>query len=88
VAPQKMTLALRVVAAINERSRTAEQDIAALRSFEDGRGVHNLDGIACSIIGRARAQMEAERGKGFSKAAAFGCPSSLHWAIEACGVYL
>jgi hypothetical protein len=56
VGPEKMTLALRVLTAINERRRPAEQDIAALRSFEDGRGVPNLDEIACSIIESALAQ--------------------------------
>ncbi len=86
--PEKMTLALRVLTAINERRRPAEQDIAVLRSFEDGHGLHNLDEIACSIIESALAQMKAERGKGLSKAAAFGCASSLRRAIEVCGVYL
>jgi hypothetical protein len=64
MAPEKMTLALRVLAAINERRRPAEQDIAVLRSFDHGLGVHNPDEIACSIIERALAQMKAERGKG------------------------
>jgi len=72
VAPEKMTLALRVLAAINERRRPAEQDISVLRSFADGRGVHNLDEIACSIIERALAQMKAERGKGLAYASSCG----------------
>jgi hypothetical protein len=88
VGPEKIILALRVLTAINERRRPAEQDIAVLRSFEDGHGLHNLDEIACSIIESALAQMKAERGKGLSKAAAFGCASSLRRAIEVCGVYL
>jgi hypothetical protein len=88
VGPEKIILALRVLTAINERRRPAEQDIAVFRSFEDGHGLHNLDGIACSYIESAQAQMKAERGKGLSKAAAFGCASSLRLALEVCGVYL
>jgi hypothetical protein len=88
VAPEKIILALRVLTAINERRRPAEQDIGALRSFEDGRGVHNPDEIACSIIESARAKIKEERGKALSKAAAFGCASSLRLVLEACGVYL
>ena len=67
MAPEKMTLALRVLAAINERRRPAEQDIAVLRSFEDGRGANNLDEIACSIIEHALAQMKAEGARTFRR---------------------
>ena len=58
MAPEKMTLVLRVLGAIDEHRRPAKQDIAVLRSFEDRRAVHTLDEIACSIIERALAQMK------------------------------